>query len=130
MRRYKLVFNVDIEDTAPIMYPCGGDYTHLTFIQGVARRMLNAEYNGNVRTTLDKIIDKSDDSLVTQVQEIMKNRGATEIIQSILDQYSMSIEAQMNAFADKNNCDYTEMSEEDQEKFERYMQEFRREWGK
>lgn len=58
-KRYKIVLNVEIEDPDE-PYPAGGDYMHLSRLQGVVHELTNY-YGGRIaRLTLDKVIEKGE----------------------------------------------------------------------
>ncbi len=61
-KRYKVILNVEITDP-DTPYPAGGDYTHLTRLEGIVRNLLrhNPQLESDVVTvSLDKVIDKGE----------------------------------------------------------------------
>ena len=60
-RRYKVVLNVEITDPDK-PHPAGGDYTHLTMLQGVLLNIVKYTHSPEefVSVTLDKVIGKGE----------------------------------------------------------------------
>jgi len=61
-KRYKIVLNVEITDPDK-PFPAGGDYTHLSRIDGVVKRLTSdlAWIGADaVKISLDKVIDKGE----------------------------------------------------------------------
>jgi hypothetical protein len=57
-KRYKVVLNVEIADPDK-PFPAGGDYTHLSRIDGVVRLLTSSVgYLREVSVSLDKVVDK------------------------------------------------------------------------
>ena len=61
-KRYKIILNVEITDPDK-PFPAGGDYTHLSRIDGVVMRLtsdLSWLRPDEVKISLDKVIDKGE----------------------------------------------------------------------
>jgi len=57
-KRYKVVLNVEVIDPDK-PFPAGGDYTHLSRIDGVVMLITSSvTWLDEVRVSLDKVIDK------------------------------------------------------------------------
>ena len=59
-RRYKVVVNIDVDDPDE-SFPAGGDYMHMTRLQGIIKQLTtDVSYHEWVKVTVDKVIDKGE----------------------------------------------------------------------
>jgi hypothetical protein len=56
-RRYKIILNIEITDPEQ-PFPAGGDYTHLSRIEGLVHAIATTWPGTGAKITLDKVIDK------------------------------------------------------------------------